>query len=223
MNREVIATKDGSHTIAIADMQVTYHSVHGAIQESRHVFIEAGFTYVRNQLPHQPICIFEMGFGTGLNALLTAIEAEQTQTPIFYTAIEQYPLTANEYAHLNYCCLLNCNEGLLQQMHDCPWNEAVKITPFFTLQKIQNSLIHYQTVQRFHLIYYDAFAPSAQPELWTQTVFEKLHQRLHTNGILVTYCSKGDVRRAMTAAGFSVTKLPGPPGKREMVRGNRPL
>lgn len=204
MKRELQLTADGSHTIAIPDMNVTYHSTHGAIQESMHVFIQAGLQAL--QLP--AVRIFEMGFGTGLNALLTMQHAD---IPVYYYAVEQYPLTAEEVEGLSYG----------NELHAYPWNEDVKMNEQFTLHKAHVSLLSVQPEQEFDLIYYDAFAPGAQPELWTREVFEKLYGMLAAGGILVTYCSKGDVRRAMLAAGFKVEKLAGPPGKREMLRAKK--
>jgi len=207
MKRELQLTADGSHTVAIPDMNVTYHSTHGAIQESMHVFIQAGL-----QATQQPMVrIFEMGFGTGLNALLTL---QHAMAPVYYYAVEQFPLTFKEVEGLNY--------SGVSLLHACPWNEDVQISDRFTLHKSHRSLLETTPGQTFHLIYYDAFAPSAQPELWTKEVFDKLYAFLEPGGILVTYCSKGDVRRAMLAAGFTVEKLVGPPGKREMLRAKKP-
>lgn len=220
MKREIVITKDGSHTIAIPEMAVTYHSIHGAIQESMHVFIKEGLHYVINQSTNQPIHIFEMGFGTGLNTFLTAIEAEKNNIQVHYTATEQFPLSVDEASSLNYVDVLH-HQNLFQHLHDSPWNEEVIINKHFTIYKIHNSLINLSTNQLFKIIYYDAFAPSAQPELWTKEIFEKLFAMLEPNGVLVTYCSKGDVRRNMIAAGFTVKKLPGPLGKREMLRATK--
>ncbi|WP_440134473.1 tRNA (5-methylaminomethyl-2-thiouridine)(34)-methyltransferase MnmD [Chitinophaga sancti] len=206
MKRELQLTDDGSHTISIPEMQVTYHSTHGAIQESMHVFIQAGLQAL--QLP--AIRIFEMGFGTGLNALLTM---QHATTPVYYYAVEQYPLTAAEVEGLSYG----------NELHGYAWNVDVQINEWFTLHKAHASLLDVQPAQAFDLIYYDAFAPATQPELWTKEVFEKLYGLLDPGGILVTYCSKGDVRRAMLAAGFGVEKLAGPPGKREMLRAQRQM
>lgn len=217
MERKIIQTRDGSHTISIPEMNVTYHSIHGAIRESRHVFIEAGLHYLINQSTNQPISLFEMGFGTGLNAFLTAIESEKLRKQIHYTTIDQFPLSIAETNSLNYTAILS-DKDLFQKIQDSNWEEDVMLSDFFTLRKEENNLINYSTNQPFNLIYYDAFAPSAQPELWTKEVFEKMHHLLKPNGIVVTYCSKGDVRRAMIAAGFEVKKLTGPPGKREMLR-----
>jgi tRNA U34 5-methylaminomethyl-2-thiouridine-forming methyltransferase MnmC len=218
MKREIIATSDGSHTVEIQEMKVTYHSRHGAIQESMHVFIEAGLHYMYEQVePEVTLHVFEMGFGTGLNAFLTAIDATQNNRRIDYTAIEAFPLSTDEASVLNYTAILGYQE-LFEQLHQSKWNESIPVTNNFTLNKIHSDLISLSTSQRFHLIYYDAFAPAAQPELWTKEIFDKLYTLLLPGGVLVTYCSKGDVRRAMIAAGFQVEKLPGPPHKREMLR-----
>jgi tRNA U34 5-methylaminomethyl-2-thiouridine-forming methyltransferase MnmC len=223
VERKIISTSDGSSTVSIPEMNVTYHSVHGAIQESLHVFIDAGFKYVLPTKAKERINIFEMGLGTGLNALLTLIEADQLKQPVYYTAIELFPLDKKEIRELNYCEQL-CKPGykkLFEKLHQCEWDKDIIITPFFTLHKTNNDLIDFSTTQSFTIIYYDAFAPVAQPELWTKEVFEKLYSILSPGGILVTYCSKGDVRRAMQTAGFSTEKIPGPPGKREMLRARR--
>lgn len=218
MERILQSTADGSHTIAIPEMQVTYHSKHGAIQESMHVFIEAGLKPALEQ-GHTVVKLLEMGFGTGLNALLTAMHSPEKQN-IQYVAIEAYPIEGSISDSLNYCELLNAPElePIFRKMHGAEWEEAIAITPSFTLQKIQGRLQDYQPAQSFNLVYFDAFAPNAQPELWTTEIFSRLFNALEEEGILVTYCSKGDVRRALIAAGFTVEKIPGPPGKREMLR-----
>jgi tRNA U34 5-methylaminomethyl-2-thiouridine-forming methyltransferase MnmC len=223
MLRQPIITKDGSNTISIPEMNVTYHSHHGAIQESMHVFITAGLKYAADILEMQDIFIFEMGFGTGLNALLSLIEAEKGQRKIHYTAIELFPLQEDEIASLNYCEQLQREDlkPVFQQLQQCEWEKNISITPFFTLKKIRTDLFDLAAYQSFNLVYYDAFAPSAQPQLWTKEVFEKLYNMLLPGGILVTYCSKSDVRRAMLAAGFIVEKIHGPRGKREMVRAGK--
>jgi len=220
MLRQPIITKDGSNTISIPEMNVTYHSHHGAIQESMHVFIDAGLRYVSGALKASDTCIFEMGFGTGLNALLTLIEAEKEQRKIHYTTVELFPLQEDEIILLNYFEQLERKDlkPVFQHLHQCEWEKDISITPFFTLKKIRMDLFNLSIYQPFNLLYYDAFAPSAQPHLWTKDVFEKLYNMLLPGGILVTYCSKSDVRRAMQAAGFIVEKIQGPRGKREMVR-----
>jgi tRNA U34 5-methylaminomethyl-2-thiouridine-forming methyltransferase MnmC len=230
MQRQPVITKDGSYTISVPAMNVTYHSMHGAIQESMHVFIEAGLHYPEGRFGRPPgsddrppgLNILEMGFGTGLNALLTLIESEKGSQIIHYTSIELFPLNKEEIAGLNYCELLQRPDlqPVFNLLHECEWQKDIPITPVFTLRKTNTSLIDYQPgyTNHFHLVYYDAFAPLAQPELWTKEIFEKLYTLMAPEGILVTYCSKGDVRRAMQAAGFKVEKIQGPPGKREMVR-----
>lgn len=221
MKREIIITEDGSHTISVPELKVSYHSIHGAVQESKHVFIEAGLHFIINNSINQPINIFEMGLGTGLNVFLTAIEAEKFHRKIYYVAVEQFPVSLEEAMQLNYPETLG-RKNVFQKIHECNWNEDVNISEYFTLRKENISLINYSTNQPFNLIYYDAFAPAAQPELWTKDIFEKLFTMLQPNGVIVTYCSKGDVRRAMIASGFKVQKLKGPPGKREMLRGTSP-
>lgn len=236
MLRQPVITKDGSHTIAIPEMNVTYHSIHGAIQESQHVFIEAGlkgsglkgsgrFKFgesgsLDRPEPLSPLRILEMGFGTGLNALLTLIEAEKLKHPIHYTTIELFPLSTEEAIELNYCKELNRPDlqPLFHQFHQCEWEKDISVNPLFTLHKTNQSLVNFSSNNVFDLVYFDAFAPAAQPELWTKQVFEKLYAVMTGGGILVTYCSKGDVRRAMLAAGFQTKKIPGPPGKREMLK-----
>ncbi|GAA0546419.1 tRNA (5-methylaminomethyl-2-thiouridine)(34)-methyltransferase MnmD [Chitinophaga japonensis] len=222
MDRHIQLTADGSHTIAVPGMGVTYHSTRGALQESLHVFIAAG---LRPLLGRHPVLrIFEAGLGTGLNALLTLQEAGPQA--VYYEAVEPYPLSAAEAQALNYNEMLNNSPsaGSLQALHAAPWEQPVALSPGFTLCKRQSSLQQYLAQSLpppFHLVYFDAFDPVAQPELWSQEVFEQLFARLDTGGVLVTYCSKGAVRRAMQAAGFKVEKLPGPPGKREIIRAGK--
>lgn len=214
-------TKDGSHTVAVPAIDVTYHSTHGAIQESLHVFIKEGLKH----LPPGPgpVYIFEMGLGTGLNALLTLIEAGNSKQAVHYTAIELFPLEEKEINVLNYCIQLGRPElePAFRNLHNCEWEKEIAITNYFTFRKSRVDLLDLSGHLSFNLIYFDAFSPTVQPELWTREVFEKLHKSLLPAGILVTYCSKSDVRRAMQAAGFNVKKIPGPRGKREMVRAGK--
>lgn len=217
MQRELRQTADGSHTLALRGTDITYHSHHGALAESMHVFIEAGLKPSLARSSHAPLCIFEIGLGTGLNALLTLQQAEQQQKAVHYYTIEPFPVTEEELAAINYGTLLHAQEKLLA-LHRAAWNCEQQISPFFKLHKIQASLLDPLTLPAIHCMYFDVFAPGYQPELWTKAVFEKLYALLHPEGILVTYCSKSEVRHAMTAAGFTVEKIPGPRGKREMVR-----
>lgn len=217
MERILQITADGSHTISIPAMEVTYHSKHGSIQESNHVFIDAGLQYYIDTYDLQNMKILEAGFGTGLNALLTAIRAREKQLTVEYHTIEAYPLQPAELANLNHGSLLK-EEDLFQKIHQCEWEVPVQLHPYYTIHKHQTSIKQFNSSTGFDCIFYDAFAPTAQPELWTESIFAKLYSLMNADGILVTYCSKSIVRRAMQASGLRVTKIPGPPGKREMVR-----
>jgi tRNA U34 5-methylaminomethyl-2-thiouridine-forming methyltransferase MnmC len=220
MQRQIILTRDGSHSVSVPEMNVTYHSIHGAVQESLHVFIRSGLDHIRNIFPGSPIHILEIGLGTALNALLTLQEAATLQLPIHYTAIDLFPLEQEKALQLNYAEQIG-NPGLQEyfiSLHTSPWEEEIELTPFFTFHKKKASLLEFSSPPAFHLIYFDAFAPTAQPELWSKEVFEELRKALFPSGALVTYCSKADVRRAMQAAGLTVEKPPGPWGKREMIR-----
>lgn len=222
MKTALLLTADGSHTLVDQQTGASYHSKHGAIGESQEVFIQAGLEQALQRNPNQMLRVFEMGFGTGLNALLTLQKAIEWQVPIAYTAIELHPIPSAQYQALNYGEQLGL-EDVFQNLHDCPWNQVNTINEWFSLRKVQNSLLDYQTDQFFHAIYFDAFHPELQPELWTQEVFEQCFQMLVPNGLLTTYCSKSIVRKAMMAAGLQVEKIPGPWGKREMVRANKPV
>lgn len=220
MQKQIIMTGDGSHTISVGE-NITYHSIHGALQESRHVFIGAGLSPLPSST--HKIYLLEIGLGTGLNALLSAIEATAHRQCIHYTALEPFPLTAAEAGRLNYASLLPQNEehNYFYEIHNSEWGKNITITPFFTLHKTQQSLLTFNSDTLFHLIYFDAFAPAVQPGLWASEIFRHLYNIMHPGGILVTYCSKGDVRRAMHAAGFTVEKLTGAKGKREMLRARK--
>ncbi len=185
-----------------------------------HVYIEAGLRHCLSNHQEGAIHIFEMGFGTGLNAFLTLLEAEKEKLTVHYTALELEPLSGEESDQLNFPVHLG-NEALFKSMHDAPWEEPVALSSSFTLLKQQADLLQYETDQRFHIIYFDAFSPTIQSELWTKEVFTKLFSMLLPEGFLVTYSSKSIVRRAMGEAGFRVEKIQGPYGKREMVRAYR--
>lgn len=223
MEREIIITTDGSHSISIPEMGVTYHSSHGAIQESMHVFVESGMRYINQENKPGTLSIFEMGFGTGLNALLALAEAEKNQQPVYYETLELYPLERSKYELLNYCEQLQRPDliPLFSLLHSCEWNVIIKVTPWFSFKKINSSLLNHSTIQLFNLVFFDAFAPEKQPELWTTAIFKKLHDHMLTDGVLTTYCSKSIVRKSMAEAGFTIEKIPGPPHKREMVRAVR--
>ena len=217
MKRSVQITADGSATMYSPLYDATYHSKHGAVQESMHVFIKHGLEYMVQQKMDTSIAVFEMGFGTGLNALLTANYAIANNVVIDYETLELHPLSVEEVEGVNY----EDEYGVLKPMHQSAWGETEHIHDVFSFTKQEQSLLDYEPSKLFDVIYYDAFAPSAQPELWTIDIFKKLYAMLNDGGILVTYCSKSDVRRAMLAAGFNVEKLQGPPGKREMLRAHK--
>jgi tRNA U34 5-methylaminomethyl-2-thiouridine-forming methyltransferase MnmC len=229
MPLKLIVTKDGSHTIE-GDGGITYHSIFGALQESRHIFIDAGLRALIGETPAgskagaTPIRIFEMGLGTGLNALLSMLEAVDTCRPILYETVETTPLPLSMIRELNYCRLLGRPEWepLFEQLHASPWETEITIHPNFTFFKTRSDGKDYILRQKTHLVYYDAFDPVAQPELWTPTVFERLYPQLAPGALLVTYCCKGLVQRALRSAGFLTEKVPGPPGKREILRAKKP-
>ena len=219
--REIVQTADGSNTLYIPDLDEHYHSKFGAIQESKHIFIEAGLKYFLQNFipPKEKISVFEVGLGTGLNALLTAIELESLKVNVHYTALEAYPLNSEEINSLNYTeSLPPLAQTIFQQIHQAEWNQGVQVRPHFYLEKRKGFLQEWNTDMKFDLVYFDAFAPEVQPDLWTQTIFEKLFSKMNQNGVLVTYCVKGDVKRALKSSGWKIEKLPGPPGKREIIR-----
>ncbi len=215
MERRIILTEDGSHSLYVEGMDEPYHSVHGAIQESRHVFIESGLNF----LECRDLRILELGFGTGLNALLTLIEAEKRKCNIHFHSVEKYPLTEKEYGQLNFEKELpDCPEGSLNKMHSLPWNQKLELSPRFSLYKEHADFREMEAKGPFDLVYYDAFAPQKQAHLWSQEQFEIIARLMRPGGVLVSYTAMGSVRRAMKACGFLTEKIPGPPGKREMVR-----
>ena len=222
MQKIPIITKDGSHTLSIPGMGVTYHSIHGAVTESLHVYIRAGLEF-RLSLPYtSPLRILEMGFGTGLNVFLSFLAAREKNTCIHYTAVEAFPLDTLIVSQMDYPAHLHKEESrdIFNRIQDGEWNKPLNISPGFLLEKKEQMFEDFLNGNPgpFDLIYYDAFAPRAQPELWTAEIFEKIYRITNANGILVTYCSKSEIRRALQKTGFLVTKLQGPRGKREMVR-----
>jgi tRNA U34 5-methylaminomethyl-2-thiouridine-forming methyltransferase MnmC len=221
-NRIVQQTADGSHTIFINDANITYHSKYGALQESKHVFINCALKYYLQYFPSEIITVFEMGLGTALNALLTWNEAHASKQKIIYHAVELYPLTEIEIKQLNYDDFLMNDSSSLSVLHRLPWNSLIKLDKYFSFIKQNEDITKLSVAEKFNLIYFDAFDPNIQPELWIETVFRKMYEMLHPGGILVTYCSKGIVRRTMETVGFTIEKLKGPPGKREITRAIKP-
>ncbi|MBD8390194.1 tRNA (5-methylaminomethyl-2-thiouridine)(34)-methyltransferase MnmD [Dysgonomonas sp. BGC7] len=218
---EIELTSDGSHTLFVPTLNEHYHSTNGAVQESVHIFINTGFQTCRKE----DIKILEVGFGTGLNTFLTLLESQKESKAIHYTGIELYPLPFSIISKLNYTDSQSSeNKSLFYKLHECDWNEEIQITPQFHLKKIQADLTSFDlsSIENIDIIYFDAFAPDKQPDMWTQEIFDKLYSITTWGGILVTYCAKGVVRRMMQQAGYEVERLPGPPGKREMLRAKKP-
>ena len=228
MEHTIIQTADGSHSLYVKHLDEHYHSIHGAIQESKHVFIETGFRHFLSQT-NSAINILEIGFGTGLNALLTYMEAERLDKKINYTSLEAYPLDMKLITELNYITLLadtssSDNQDLkskFELLHSSDWEKENFLSETFSLRKIKNTLQEIRFDNTFDLIYFDAFGPRVQPEMWTEELFKKIFTATNPNGSLVTYCAKGEVKRTLKKVGFIVETLPGPPGKREMVRGRK--
>ncbi len=218
MKPEIIITADGSTSLYIKELEENYHSVHGAIQESMHVFINAGLKHFHSD--YKEITILEIGLGTGLNVLLTLLESQNSSLKINYTAIEPQPIDTTVVNKLNYTQLLK-NETLqpfFEKIHSCDWALPAKLSENFTFLKIKKTVQDYELVNKYDLIYFDAFGPRVQPELWTEEVFSKIYAATKPTGILVTYCAKGEVKRTLKKVGFTVESLQGPPGKREMIR-----
>jgi len=210
----VETTADGSHTLFLPEMDEHYHSVNGAVQESNHVYIDAGF----NQCQKEEIHVLELGFGTGLNALLTALQAEQRGIRIFYTSLEKFPLPQMITEQLNYS---EANKTLYQTLLQTDWGIRIQVNPYFNLHKIQTDFNDFDFSGKYDVVYYDAFAPDKQPEVWSQKLFDAIYNGMNPEGILTTYCAKGNIRRMMQQAGFTVVRIPGPPGKREMLRARK--
>lgn len=222
MKRTVITTADGSKTIQIEDWNEHYHSIHGALQEAKHVYIKQGLEGFLERHPNQNhINILEIGFGTGLNAMLTAIDEQASQKTIVYHGLEAYPVSNDELKALDYASLMDSNSQIFDQLHAAPWNEESVISKHFILKKRQEFFSDLKDINTFDVIYFDAFGPRVQPELWTISIFKIMYSAMRFDGVLVTYSAKGSVRRAMQDVGFLVERLPGPPGKREMLRATK--
>ena len=220
MKRKIIITSDGSKTIQIEEWNEQYHSKHGAIQEAKHVFLKYGLHYCLGaDSIETPLSILEIGFGTGLNAFLTLIESEKLNIEIKYTGIEAFPVSHDEIIQLNYPDMVAPKkQKLFDDLHNVSWEKLHKIDKNFSIMKCQQDFFNITNKNEFDLIYFDAFGARVQPELWTETIFDKMFKVLKNKGVLVTYSAKGSVRRAMQVVGFEVEKLEGPPGKREMLR-----
>ena len=212
-------TADGSYTLYVPELDEHYHSIKGALTESQHIFIDMGLKHSSVNSPK----ILEIGLGTGLNCILTLLEAEESQRHIHYTGIERYPLNEEIIRKLDYPSMIgNKHEEKYLAIHQTPWEEDIHLSTWFTLHKIEGDFTHYTFENKYDIIYFDAFAPEKQPEMWEQSLFDNLYNVLNEGGILTTYCAKGVVRRMLQTAGFKVERLPGPPGgKREILRATK--
>lgn len=222
MQRKIITTADGSKTIHIEEWNEQYHSTHGAIQEAYHVFIKHGLKHYVDQYATDNISILEIGFGTGLNTFITALETQKCNLNIVYTGVEAYPVSDEELKALNYVELISqADEDVFRKIHQVSWETPSHIVENFTLTKQKLLFSEINTKEEFNLIYFDAFGARVQPELWTEAIFNAMYNALKHEGVLVTYSAKGSVRRAMQSVGFMVERLEGPPGKRHMLRATK--
>jgi tRNA U34 5-methylaminomethyl-2-thiouridine-forming methyltransferase MnmC len=215
---DLIITEDGSHTLFVPAIDECYHSTHGAVQESKHIFIEAAL----KQCTKTEIRVLEIGFGTGLNAFLTMIEAERSDKKIHYTSLEKYPVEVRKALQLNYPeAFPAVSRESFELLHTSVWGEEVQIGSNFWLTKTEADFTQFNFNEMFDVVYFDAFSPEKQPEMWSVELFEKIFIQCNPGAALTTYCAKGVVRRAMQSAGFQVERLPGPPGKRQMLRSTK--
>jgi tRNA U34 5-methylaminomethyl-2-thiouridine-forming methyltransferase MnmC len=212
---QIKTTSDGSHTIYVAEMDEHYHSIHGAVQESNFIFINAGLEWIKTN----PLRIFEVGFGTGLNTLLTVLKTMQGFREVNYTAIEKFPVEETIIRSLNHHLYAGeSGKELADRIYSASWDKWVRICNNFNLRKIKGDITIYPLSGKYDLIYFDAFGPDKQPEMWTAEVFASIASVTEKDGVLVTYSAKGEVKRNLKACGFEVTLLPGPPGKRQIIR-----
>ena len=219
MKREIIITDDGSTTIRIPDWDENYHSTHGAIQEAKHVFIKNGLDLFQKQ---DSISILEIGFGTGLNAFITFLETVNKEK-VNYVGVEAYPISSEEIAQMNYVTELQATQyqAVFDKMHSCDWESQQNITDNFILTKRKQFFQDIADKEQYDLIYFDAFGFPLQPELWSEAIFKKMYEALLPKGTLVTYACRSSIKNAMLSVGFSIEKLPGAPGKREMLRATK--
>lgn len=218
LKREIIRTNDGSTTIHLPEWDESYHSKHGAIQEACHVFIKNGMSLFEGK----PIIVLEIGFGTGLNCFITYLESKKNNQTIDYVGVEAYPVQMDEAMQMNYPNEIDASESsIFKQMHECSWEFKNKLSTTFTLTKRKQFFQNIQDDATFDLIYFDAFGYRVQPELWSEAIFSAMFKALQPSGVLVTYACRTSIKNAMISAGFSVEKLPGAPGKREMLRATK--
>ncbi len=220
----IVATDDGSNTLVHPTIGAHYHSTFGAKQESDFIFIKEGLDFYVNKLNVKSVSILEMGFGSGLNAYNTLLHGLENNISIKYCGIENFPIEEHMIPELDYPRILNSEEttNLFYKMHSSKWETYAQISEDFSLKKLNISLENLKLQDKFDIIYFDAFSPKDQPELWTENVFEKMFCLLNPNGILVTYCSKGIVKNALRSVGFDLLRLAGPPSKRHILRATKP-
>jgi tRNA U34 5-methylaminomethyl-2-thiouridine-forming methyltransferase MnmC len=212
---KLMTTQDGSHTLFVEDLDEHFHSVYGAIQESTHIFIKNGLLASKVN----PVRIFEVGFGTGLNAILSCYQALIAHRQTVYHSIELYPLNPQILEGLNHIQLVNIqNREMFQKILDSEWEQEIQINKYFSLKKIHGDMLTHVFSNCYDIVFFDAFSPEKNPEIWNIEVFRNIFDHLNTSGILITYCAKGSVKRTLLETGFCVEKLPGPPGKREIIK-----
>ena len=219
---KLLLTNDGSHTLMVEELNETYHSRNGAIQESKHVFIKNGFRYILGKHPGKLVRIFELGLGTGLNALLTAMESQKLSVPVEYTSIEPFPILKEIVDQLNYHKIINnpSVKDYFDRIHSLSWDKFINIHSFFRFRKVHSTIQEFKGDEKyFQLVYYDAFAPNKQPEIWQRDILQKVFSYLAKDSAVVTYCAQGQVKRDLKASGFTVETSQGPRGKKEMTRG----
>ena len=215
MDLEIVTTSDGSHTLRNTRLNETYHSLHGAVRESMHVFVHHGLDFFRTQKDRNAVSVLEVGFGTGLNAFLTLQFAVENNIHVSYTTIEAHPLTKDVWEKLNYGAE---NRNRFEALHYAPWEEFISIAPQFGLHKVKIDLQVLTLNSGYDVIYFDAFAPSVQPDMWSINTLGRVTAMLNEDGVFVTYSAKGQLKRDLRALGLDVETLAGPPGKNEMVR-----
>ncbi len=217
MDRIIEISGDGSHTLFVPALDEHYHSTRGAVQEAMHVYLQAGL----QRCDKQEVQLLEIGFGTGLNAFLTLLDTEASGKTIHYTALEKYPIGIEQARELNYSDIIAPSHAEeFTRLHEAAWNEWAAITPSFKLNKRKHDVTRpevFPSDTLFDVIYFDAFGPEKQPDMWTRDIFERIHAQSWEGAVLTTYCAKGSVRRMLQEIGYRVERLPGPPGKREML------
>ncbi|MDH3708984.1 MAG: tRNA (5-methylaminomethyl-2-thiouridine)(34)-methyltransferase MnmD [Cyclobacteriaceae bacterium] len=220
MDPQIRITGDGSTTLYAPDLDETYHSMNGAIKESQHVFMEQGLEYYVGQASKSPVTILEIGLGTGLNAWLSWHFADNRQVTLQYTSLDPFPLEPHILKELNYSSIISLpgQPVSFDRIHEIAWEQAQPLSDYFTLYKVPQRIQDFQETGTFDVVYFDAFAPNKQPEIWEKEVLEKVKSLMEPGSCLVTYCAQGQFKRNLQSLGFEVSTLPGPPGKKEMTR-----